>query len=263
MRVGRATRAVTSCVPALGDDWLYGTHMILTCPACSTRYLTDDTSFVPPGRTVRCAKCGHSWFHEVLPATPPGSATQSSLAPLPGPPVPQMAVPRMAMTPGVAVPPRPMTRDTIALPPSSGRWGTVVVLLILVGCLLLASAYQYRASVVAAVPALEGVFGTFGMEVAEAPLTFRKAEYAWVETEQGRKLKVWGEVVNVDGAAHDIPPIRVGIRDAEQVEVYARVVSLSPRRLVPGASNNFEVLIDAPPQGRFELTVEFVEGGGR
>ena len=35
--------------------------MILTCPSCDTRYSVDGSKFPAAGRTVRCAKCGHSW----------------------------------------------------------------------------------------------------------------------------------------------------------------------------------------------------------
>src|SRR5437899_686182 len=38
--------------------------MILTCPSCDTRYSVDGSKFPAAGRTVRCAKCGHSW-HQV------------------------------------------------------------------------------------------------------------------------------------------------------------------------------------------------------
>jgi predicted Zn finger-like uncharacterized protein len=38
--------------------------MIIACPACATRYVVPDTAIGVEGRTVRCAKCRHSWFQD-------------------------------------------------------------------------------------------------------------------------------------------------------------------------------------------------------
>ncbi len=38
--------------------------MILTCPECKSRYVVNPSALLPRGRTVRCAKCSHSWFEK-------------------------------------------------------------------------------------------------------------------------------------------------------------------------------------------------------
>lgn len=43
--------------------------MIIACPACATRYAVPDTAIGADGRTVRCAKCKHSWFQDSDPLT--------------------------------------------------------------------------------------------------------------------------------------------------------------------------------------------------
>lgn len=38
--------------------------MQIACPACQTRYSVPDGAIPAEGRTVRCAKCRHSWFEK-------------------------------------------------------------------------------------------------------------------------------------------------------------------------------------------------------
>jgi len=58
--------------------------MIIACPACSTRYVVPDSAIGVDGRTVRCAKCRHSWFQEGT-GTETGEDTPPPAAPAPPP----------------------------------------------------------------------------------------------------------------------------------------------------------------------------------
>lgn len=72
--------------------------MIISCPACGTRYAVPDSAIGVEGRTVRCAKCRHSWFQD-------GPAIAEPLAPPPPPAPPPAPVPPPA--PSVPVEPEP------------------------------------------------------------------------------------------------------------------------------------------------------------
>lgn len=62
-----------------------GPVMIIACPACSTRYVVPDNAIGVDGRTVRCAKCRHSWFQEGPEIEVPETAATPAAAPAPAP----------------------------------------------------------------------------------------------------------------------------------------------------------------------------------
>lgn len=87
--------------------------MIIACPACATRYVVPDTAVGAEGRTVRCAKCRHSWFQE------PEAALGEAAAPAPAepaPPPPPAARPEPArfVTPEPTSEPEPVPPVTTA-----------------------------------------------------------------------------------------------------------------------------------------------------
>ncbi len=71
--------------------------MIIACPACATRYVVPDSAIGVDGRTVRCAKCRHSWFQD-----PPGASAEAVT-----PATPQTAPPPSPTPPPAPVAPEP------------------------------------------------------------------------------------------------------------------------------------------------------------
>lgn len=86
--------------------------MIIACPACSTRYVVPDGDIGVNGRTVRCAKCRHSWFQEG-PELEVAGAGQSSARTAPDTSGPA------ASSPPPPAPARQEPREAVSEPPAS------------------------------------------------------------------------------------------------------------------------------------------------
>jgi predicted Zn finger-like uncharacterized protein len=101
--------------------------MILTCPACDTKYVVKDDAIPPGGRQVRCASCKHSWHQDPeIAIAEPATAADIDFG---GPPPPS---PDAFEEPMAEVPQAAETEDLIAEEPQpdvgdggQSAWGEV------------------------------------------------------------------------------------------------------------------------------------------
>lgn len=88
--------------------------MILTCPACDTKYVVKDGAIPPEGRQVRCAACKHSWHQGGEPrGADPQAAADVDFG---GPPPPPA---RPVEQPGAELPPQAIAEDGVAGEPQA------------------------------------------------------------------------------------------------------------------------------------------------
>ena len=94
--------------------------MILTCPRCATRYLTDPLLVWTTGRTVQCEACGQRWravgegFRPEPPAEPAPPAEAAPPADEPAPAPVETAAPSEAAAPLEGGPFTPAVRRVAA-----------------------------------------------------------------------------------------------------------------------------------------------------
>jgi predicted Zn finger-like uncharacterized protein len=101
--------------------------MILTCPACDTKYVVKDGAIPLGGRQVRCAACKHSWHQDPeIDVAEPATAADVNFG---GPPLPSTGLSEDAVAEfpeqaveegGTAAEPQPGSDE-----PETSPWGAV------------------------------------------------------------------------------------------------------------------------------------------
>ncbi len=212
--------------------------MILTCPACATRYRVAEQEFESlAGRTVRCANCGHTWY-ETRSAPPPGPDPEA-----PGEPAADGAalkepifeiVPRLI--PRLEVPPRLQPN-----PSRKGRNGSAKLLWIVASILLLvavAAVGLFIRQLPAVWPTAARLYASIGLPAVPTGTGLVIRKIAPSRIADG--LAIDGEIANLGSAPRDVPRLRVALQDSTDKEVQFETVDPPKPRMQPGEVVHFE-----------------------
>ena len=143
--------------------------MRMVCPACSAAYEVPE-SLLPPGRSVRCARCGDQWT-PVAPEPPPPPAAPPlppAVPPQPHWPDAELVEPENVEPFGQPVSPSFTAMDRLALH-RAGAGGSAMPLRIawaasVLGLLLLVvAAYVWRAELMHVWPASQRIYRALGL----------------------------------------------------------------------------------------------------
>jgi predicted Zn finger-like uncharacterized protein len=237
--------------------------MILTCPNCDTRYSVDGAKFPAAGRTVRCAKCGHSWHQAAEAPEPEQEPLAEAVIPEPAPePEAASAYPAnnpssiRAYAPAAAVAePRGPLGPRLAV--VAGWIGLIAVVL-----LIAVSAVRYRQDIAVIWPQSTGVYSSLGLKVNASGIDFRQVDYRR-ESEDGQVvLAVSGVIVNTGARELPVPQtVRVTLSDADKHELYHWTFKPTATVLKAGESVPFTTRLSSPPAAARHLEVRFAKDG--
>ena len=253
--------------------------MIVSCPACATRFSLDAALLGDSGRNVRCAKCAHKW--KQLPPkleNPDGTpADLAAAAEAPAPAPAMEAAPEPAASPAEpsidipAAPPRPRSpqRPTgpITVPPKlrpmmpKRRFTVRPSYLLVAGMLLgLAAAFLFRAEISRAVPALDMVYSLMGISTSSPTEDLETANLVFNRrNEDGKSVySVQADVFNKSEFPVALPDLAVIALDADRKRLEpAHVFRLEQETIEPGETITFRTFMDTLPKGTKTLRIEF------
>jgi predicted Zn finger-like uncharacterized protein len=246
--------------------------MIVTCPACATRFVVDPAALGPQGRMVRCARCAETWFQ-----APPPPEERLSLSPEPARPEPIRQEPVMTPPPAAdgtpAVPTEPMPsfiggRDRLdrpklpALRQPPPRFSTIQLGWAALGgfvTVLIVVFLFFRVEIASAWPNTQRLYGLFGFEAPgpENWFALNGLKTATETTDGQANLVVSGEVANLSGGAHPVPKLRVTLLDAKGNMVKTKDFQVTPDPLPPGKTAPFQTSVAPVPEGTASVNVNW------
>jgi len=240
--------------------------MILTCPACGTRYQADEAKFPPDGRMVRCAKCSHVWHQAGFSGMPEPDVAIIAPEPRPEAQQPQSEPESESAFSRIRVfAPKPaepsVAREPIAWGAMLGvaaGWIALIAVVLVIGY----SAVKYRQEIAMIWPQSAGVYSSLGLKVNNRGIDFAHVDYHR-ESEDGQVvLAVTGTIVNDGDRELPVPQsVRVTLSDTSNHEIYHWNFTPNVQTLKPGQSATFLTRLSSPPAAASHLEVRFSPNG--
>jgi len=240
--------------------------VIVSCPACATRFSLDASLLGPSGRNVRCAKCGHRWRQE--PPAPVESlaaavgASEPMAAAASEPPSPPTMAPGLAALLGGQAAATPRHAPVIVPPklkpaaPSRnvGMWPWVLLAGIVCG--LAVAVYFFQGPITQRLPAAESLYALLGLG-GEGP--DKQLEIGNLKSEQRSGLiAVRGDVFNPEAVPLKIPPLMLVALDGDQKPVGAPMMFRTQEsEIAAGETITFRILYENAPASMKSFRVTF------
>jgi predicted Zn finger-like uncharacterized protein len=211
--------------------------MIVSCPACSTRYLVEPAVLGPEGRTVRCVKCDKSWFQ-----TPPDDMPREV---------------NLAVPPTGAV---PLPNRSRAGGGARGA-GLPLLILVLLG-LAIAGGYFFRERIIEQWPQTAQIYELLGLpsKVVGAGLELTNVNFTREDLSGLRVIQVQGDIFNRTDKDITVPPLKVALQDDSAKLLFDWTFNVDKSTIRPGETIHFHTETKNPPPEATKLTITFAGG---
>ncbi len=198
--------------------------MILQCPKCNARYAVPDRAIGLSGRTVRCAKCTHSWFV----APPEAAIAEAALGSL------DTVIEQVNSKPEHKPRPKPIPKGS-NLPAKRAVPASALVKISTLAMLAIAG----LCAVLIVKPEMLGYAHTKGLALSDVIMTELPGG-------QNPAIEISGKIVNTTTQPMRVPTMRITLTDKEGAALQYWEFSsdnsvIEPGKPLPFATSDLEI----------------------